>query len=779
MRRFLDDYIASLSTRRQERVAHMLEDAKIGKDQLDIVAKQIKEFAEIVPLTLSEEGFETIISASGVESNFREAQLRVEELYELSNLISLLLDSHEAVLGSDVKALEDHLTALEKMATNYAFLLSDGGAYNYGFLEPFSDERMRDELSFAIPDRTGQSFASTERAIVRTTEGTLALPDELTVSHAMTASLVEGNATAHVLSDTGLENALTSTSTGWRMTVATATPITSSLPGVTTAVGAQVKLSFVLSQPAPASEIRLVPFSDMPMEVVQLHLYTSNTQLPTAVLEAPQPLDRPFTVHFPMQAVTKFEVTLNQPTYNRMANLVNSSEQNYQMLLKEITTRESERKAEAPRTQRFVGLLRQETQFGTSLPEVDFQPTWGPLRLDRIATRFSKYAWGAQEKLEGIFLSIFKKKQFAQVFYRSVSDYSESVDVTPVGSPVTILTPRLASSTTSSGFQYEYNLGLQRVAIGTHAPGFRGVFVSKPLPSPGDIGELRVKTAENNYFLPSSDRDSTQLTSVEYSVTNVSDPQSEADWVAVLPIGAIRVDGERFVPDSSGVGFFRFQADPQGTFALYKNGYEVKLDFAASFLYDANHQAITGLRLGVDTYNSDDILTVDYIPIYDNTVVNFETSGFDEAPLVAAYDNTGAGEGFGAMGGRNTVDLSHYPYVDYGQVAISTYSDTYGLTPYQPITVRLDDGTVATNLTNYKGGAQATLPTDGHYYIHSGNTLRFNTNIDGPFRVYYQYPQNSVRFRVVLRVNAKNFVSPTVDYVHIKAKTRRSDAARS
>lgn len=798
MNRFLDDYIDTLTTRRARRVADLLEEAKVAKDQLDLISARLANLGQIVPLVLSQENAEAAIEAANFEINFRDAFTRIQELYEVSNLVSLLLDSHQSILGSDVKAIEDHLASLEKMAANYSFLLADGGAFNYAYLEPFSDERGRETgLNFNIPDRASQLFGPAEQAVIRTDEGVLALPESLSASHPMAVSVVKGNATAFVTSDTGIQNVLSAnTTTGWRMTLASANPITSGLPEAGGAVGAQVILEFTLAQPAPASEIKLVPFADMALDLVQVTLYPklNDDSNFTTLLSAPTPLDRPYSLFFPMQSVAKFRVLLSQSIYNRLASLISVPEQNYQRLLKEIADRDKDRYnigrvLRIHKIQKYIIKFRKRKgrvkKVFIALPHIDFHPHWGPMRIDKVIQQFQKRLgpydiWGRQEHFEQALLRLFKKNPFMhhRVFFRKVGKYEEVVVsiVDNSTSPVTTLSPALNPPVIHQGFYYQYNLGLHYVSIGSNAPGFKGVFVSRTMPAPGDIGEVRLKVSEANSRLSSTDRQSSLLTSVEYSVSNESEPKAESDWIPILPSNALGiVEAERLFPDSAGRAFFRFEASEQGYLVLYRNGYKVS---GFNLIFNALKDGISGLSLPNGTYTSDDIFTVDYVPAADHSTVNFENSGFADIPLVAAHDATGAGEGFSTSGGRDTVDLTYEPYIDYDQVLTSTYSDSFGLTPYQPITIRFDNGSNAFNLTNYRHEDQASLPApdEGYYYIHSGNTIQFNQNVNIPFRVYYQYLQNNIRVRVVLRVNAKTFTSPSVDYFHLKAKTRRSDA---
>jgi hypothetical protein len=339
-------------------------------------------------------------------------------------------------------------------------------------------------------------------------------------------------------------------------------------------------------------------------------------------------------------------------------------------------------------------------------------------------------------------------------------------------------------NTLNAGNEYHYSIGMRTLAIGVDAPTFRGVHVSRPLPSNGDIGEIRLKVAESHFRVPLGAKSTDRITSVEYSVSNVSSPTDEGHWLPIMPIGLSFIEGERFFLDAVGKGFFRFPASLDNSIALYRNGLRVQLDSEQSFMYSTTGQAVVGIKFPLGSYSPTDMFTVDYTPAADYSTINFAAQGFDLPPLVVAHGSTGAGERFTSTADRFTASLTHTPWVDYAQVATSTYDATFGLNPYQPITVQLETGVDAINLSNYTAALDndtssivPTLPAAdvGYYYYHSGSTLIFNQAITTAFRVFYQYLDNTVRVRTVLRVNSSDFVTPKVDYWHAKGKTRRPD----
>lgn len=770
MRQYLSDYINTLTARRAEHVSDLLEEARQGKEQLDVLAARLAtEFSEFAPLSLSFETPESPILAENIRSASRDIGLHVADLFAVSNLISLLLDSHAAVLASDVKAIEDELIVMSKMVDNYAFLLSDNQAFDYAHLEPFTDDSNRDRQLYSIPDRgMNRAFGPAEMAKVRNDEGVLTLPDQAVAGHGLTAWVVDGNAKAFTVSDTGVHNAVTpSTTTGWKVTVAAAGPIRAPLTGSTVGSGAQFLVEFVLTSPSPSSVIKLVPYSEMSSQIVQVTVFESLTDNQGHnLLVSPEKFDRPISLRFPTRRVARFRVLLNQPTYERSMRSENQSEIDYVQMIRDRHGAEDEAIEDAERHARiYQRVLLIHDLYADRYPIRMPKPGRNRARyrkMARIVRELNSTLWKQQKRRRSdivmrlIDQTVLLQELKTALFRSNRQDPQAYADQIP--------NPYNPSGVPVGGFNYYYTLGLHSAEIGTTAPGAKGVFVSEPLEAAGSVGEVRLKTSESDYSLPNTSRHSPVVTSVEYSVSNVADPVEETDWTPILPVDHTRIAGERVLPNAVGQAAFRFPADPQNI-TVYKNG--MRQDFAeSSFRRDRVTSAVLGVDIPSESYNFGDIFTVDYSPIrsIDHTTVNFKELGrAAEAPLVGAHDGTGPGERFAATGSRNTVDIMHAPFVDTNLTKSST--------TYSPITVRLDTGEVAQNLTAYPGRRDYPFPPSGYYYKHSGNTLIFNQPITTPFRVYYQYLENTVRVRVVLRANSTELASPKVDFYHLKART--------
>lgn len=782
MRPYLNDYMQTLSNRRQARVSDLLEEARVGKSQLAAVVGGIEStIAGGNALLLDRVRPETRIRSTNLSLNVSSMRGRIEELFRVSNAIALLLNSHSALLASDIKALEDELLSMEKMVFNYAFLLADNQAYDYAFLESFTDALNRDNELTALPDRSALPFGPSEQAFVHTENGTLSLPESVLNSHGMEVQVLKSNAGAFTIEQTSLRNMLTmGMSRGWKQVMRTPGNVNTPLPEGQNRPGAQVVLEFTLTEPAPSSEIQIMPYADLSVELLSVRTFKSeDDNVGSERLDGTRLLDRPLTVYFPMESVQRFHLVLNQPIFHRVDQHENTLEFRYHKMLSKINEQRVGLNGTYKRMY-FVNTIEQSILLDVmgkgdqsiSLPATNLTPDHGPMSASELVMAFrfdrpSLWHAGAQDDSYIIFNLLENNRDLEELDRNNTtSDLQKNMRILEDGNPVSQVVTKAVDAVGQDSHTYYYNLGLHYVGIGVESPGFKGVYVSKTLPAPGDIGELRIKTEQENYHAMNSARHSKVLTSVEYSVSNKSNPENESDWRPILPVGTAFVEAERLFVDEDGNASIRFPADEGELLNVYRNGYAMSLTPGVLDVVRGVPGTVIGFKISAAVRAPEDIFTIDYYPAEDQTVVSFEDDDYAVPPLVAAHDNNGAGEGFLGTKDRNTITLNHKPYIDPNMVSQDVY---------QPIVVQLEDGTIAENLTDYRTSRSVSLPAAGYYFIHSGDTIMFNQPIRTAFRVYYNYLQNNVRFRTVLRCNVQDFVSPKVDFVHLKAKTRIAD----
>lgn len=822
MKDFIDEYINTISARRRERIYDIISDSELHKKDVEALSDKLNEFRRQAPLIIKGEVPGNQVSSGKFDITFRDIQLRLFELYKLSNDISSLLFNNTATLTAEIKALDDELVSMEKAIDNYAFSLSDSGSYDYSFIETFSDEVMSETQDLQITDRNNIPFEKNNRASVNTASGILTLSPGVSTAYGLTGSIVESNCLGYATSDTGIEKALNDNfGEGWRIAISSPRPIVSSLRSEL-ASGAQMYLEFFLQNPSPSDTVILTPFSDTPVDVLSIRVFdnlTDNTY--NEVLTSSVSLDRPISFNFSLKSISKIGIVINQPIYKRKTLVAQPFETQYRALsnsLQDQRKRYEEIKNKPykrnKKVQKYVLLKSQKNLhdfpgfFNSVSPNIDFDKLNGPVTLDNMLFKRNKpngneLLWKNQNFSQDIIKKMIFDKVFAGnlsilpkrtiidkrdlISYRqtsglnkTLSSYDGQGSLELIGSENAPNVFSTSDNNLSQSLDYQYDLGLRTIKVGVGSSVYSGYYLSKVLPAPGDSGEVRLQVNDTNFQLANSIRDSSVVTSVEYSITNRSVPNKESDWIPILPSNQEIAIAERFFVDQSGVGYFRFPASSQKGITIYRNGFRMDLGNENSFIYDAAKISVLGVRIPIRNVQITDVLTCDYTPSGDPYVVNFEDMGFGQSNLASAHDAHGAGETFTGTSNDRVVSLSYNPYIDYEQVIENGQYGSSGFTgTYQPIVVQLADGTVAINQTNYSGFVQNSLAdlidSSTIYYIHSGKNLIFNKAFDQSFTVYYQYLPSNLRFRVVMRVNDPLFITPIVDSVQVKAKLRKAD----
>lgn len=833
MRDFLDTYISTLSTRRREKVYDLLRASKVEKANLDAIANKLENMRSNTPIVIQSETNNSLIGQGKFFGTYNDIIQRLKELFSVSNDISLLLDTYTSVLTSEIKEVEDDIAAMEKALDNYAFTLSDNSAYDFSFIETFNDDTMRLEKSpSSFTDRSGSNFANNEGAFVNSASGTLTLSPVVDVVYDLVGNIVNSNCAGYITSDTGLVNALNGDVTsGWRMSISAPRPISATLLS-NSRQGAQFELELTLTTPAPSDTLVVTPFSDRPFEILLLEIYSTkaNTseQTKTTIVEGVHLIDKPTDFGFPLNTVNKVRMVINQPVYSRGGVSPISSEESYRKLsgtlqdqvfisgIEELPTINNVfRRNKKALNYTFLHSINSMVSskktriFRAALPQIDFDPSRGPMSTREFVTSDRKNylqedLWKGHSQVNTIFRRMIHEKilsnrpyslsgksimspftfflnggdQLNQAFNLSGTwSIGSGVDVNVDGHSMAGL------QETPNFLNYEYDLGFRNIQVGRGQRVFRGVFVTKPLPAQSDSGEVRLKTDDIDYLAINSDKNNKLVTSIEYSVTNQSDPKIEDDWIPIHPINkGTSVASERVFFAETGVARLRFPASPLGELTLYRNGYTVDMNIIEQ-IRSNDDQAIVGLRAGIGTLTPNDIYTVDYTTYGDHTTVNFIERGFEQTNLASAFDSNGAGQTFVSTFNGRSISLANEPYIDYDSVeSLGSYSETLGfIGTYQPITIVMENGTLALNQTNYNGITQNNLsdiPDTTVAYVHSGRNITFNKSLNERFTVYYQYLPSNLKTRIVMRVNDVNYISPQVNSIQIKTKTKKPNPRR-
>jgi len=337
---------------------------------------------------------------------------------------------------------------------------------------------------------------------------------------------------------------------------------------------------------------------------------------------------------------------------------------------------------------------------------------------------------------------------------------------------------------------YEYSFGIKGIQVGKsngiHNAGnqvstSKACFISKKILIPGDVYGIKAKVNVDprlsSYNLPEFDMQ--DANSYELSISFRESPSSEADWIPIASYGSDEISSEMlFVDPISSTAKLRFF--PESTsIRIYENQ---KLLDSNAFLLNKFDKSIT-----INNFNKKSTYLASYSLDKNNFSQDYiDTSVLSNAIKVLGSGEQGAeGEFFSGTGPENMVTIKNDPFIDQSKLQNATYSLTYGTIPvsdysgYNPLLVKFADGTYAINLTNYlKGSFEKTnfYNTSEVLFFQNGKNLIFNKSINQPFNVIYNYMNNYIRFRLIVRNNFLNyFSSGSVDNVIIKMKTKSPD----
>lgn len=793
MKRYIDDHFNLIATDLNTRASSILDQARIDRTTTQGFAAML----ESMDMTggLSIDNVSGLVEFGPLEIAFRMIKRSIEELYDNNNQISLLMSNSRMHMESDLRALEENIQDIERSIASHRFMMGKSNGYSFVYSDSFIDELGRDDI-IELEDRSVSKFGPSHIASVDRDEGSLVLPSTAVsaANYGLSHKIVSTNIVYNESVGRAFPLHFSGGTRQWRYTVDADAPIQSSILEAEGHVGAQASVDYKLDANVPASEIIISPFADIPMQLVQVYVFDGDSNA-KPLLDSPMTVDTRRTINFPLQITSKIRLILNQPSYSR-SSIMNKEEDEYKaafdtlrnklVSLRDATTyntgdtlfstllfmREMTERTDSPLvalSSRFDGAANRRAFIRdinrivrhTAGAPIDGSESWG----------LERYSDGDMDLVK-LFQVLAAKgfDMYKDLSLREISKFEDILEQKGIHDPEGVMSP--LEMIYKDGWSYRYSLGIQNVSVGIRSNEYRGVFVSKPMDSNGDIGEVTLRAEDWNYRDPSLGLDNSMLTSTEYSVSKVSNPVREADWIPIMPHGVTIVESERLYPNESDRAMFRFPASFSATISFYRNGRAIAVT-SENLINDIYTQSVIGVNLASQNLNRDDIITVTYTTAGDYSVINFEERGFDSSPITNVSDRHGSGQTFSGTTGDRSVTLARQPHVNDQMMAESGFDPNFGVVGYNPVIVRMNDGTIALNMTNYKEGGSGSMSEDGIRFFHSGDKLIFNKVINQGFTVYYQYSQSTVRFRAVMRCNHKDVVSPKIRSVQLRGKTRR------
>jgi hypothetical protein len=556
------------------------------------------------------------------------------------------------------------------------------------------------------------------------------------------------------------------------------------------------------------------------------------------ILDSPVDLSKPVDITFDKCKVKKIILVFNQDTYTRTENVSSEEELISRYMHEIVTSIRSERKRDHNTLQDLVissfmrrlsidenrrnNFLRSEyytykypimsslkssssySNIKKAKAEVEYAEVKNNSPLSRMAESIIGHVLGSRfNAIQTTLLrdgsdstnssgkiSTMANPGFIPEFNTNIKDRFTTRDADPIIPGMNFARDGHSTSVKEKVNTYQYNFSIrsvqffvtqqENIELQSENEIKKAIFISNKVLVPGKVLGIKAKMGYDTMSDSSvSFLDLKKKTSYELSISLKERPNQEIDWIPIIPYDAVEIDSEvLFFNTVTKTAKLRFHPK-LSNFRLYEDGLVV-----APSRYTLN-QSTSSVLFSSFNQNSN------YVASYSFDDISYSQKYIDavaispESGLTNLTENGSEGEYFLSTGLNNSIKISQNPYIDYGKFINPIYSPTFGTfnsdvnTKYNPVEVKLSDGSYAINLTNYIKGdfSKANFyETNEVLFYQNGKNIIFNKQINQPFNVIYSYINNNLRFRLIVRNNYPGSTSTaSADNVILKMKINNSD----
>jgi hypothetical protein len=118
----LGNFISSFGSNSRKNVSSVLRDSKLEKQELGRMINKLSSFVsagDYIPVYVS---LLSEMQRAPIIDFFRDMELKVKTLYNISSTLSVLSSSMENIFGGEIKKIENDLAYLNSYIDNYSFL---------------------------------------------------------------------------------------------------------------------------------------------------------------------------------------------------------------------------------------------------------------------------------------------------------------------------------------------------------------------------------------------------------------------------------------------------------------------------------------------------------------------------------------------------------------------------------------------------------------------------------------------------------------------------------
>jgi hypothetical protein len=819
---YLDKFMSTLPDAQRQQLQRLIEDQRQEGDMSEQELQAIveKELADLGKLPekpyMNVRPQEMQTNSAGYNDTMNEIRRDLNVLFSESSKIDRVIEDHQRLDKAILSNVRKSIRQLEDKITSFELLAKNTEGYVQNVYETFRDKSSLEDDVRYITERDGESKGRS--AEINGTSETLVLPTD-TIYNRIISSSGSRLASIKILDQVGegfiaianqkhgIENAIDgSENTFWSAVILASKPLTVPwyAPDQTTILdsGAACRFEITFQSICSVSEITLRPFTEFPIEIIGVWAYEN---LSKSSKVYPLTVDKKtgeglLTLQFPAVECQRIEFVINQPHYTKQNYLVSKTQINNTELWTRIYAAEED-------------MIEATGPDGNSIWERGENDIERPIMTqERINTYWNQFEKEFRKAVGA------KKPTTAKDYIEIASDATNTV----------IGVKKDGKKQLVNKFEYVY--GMYEINVRGITRFSSGVYVSKPMPTKGNIRQVSLDTIESHMNLyynsktnsiemsPSSSSSTAfQATAIEWYVSPDTEPNANS-WIPILPINTFiyngvypRIECEMLFPDINGVCHTIFPIVKGLSVQVRRNGVPLIKD--DDFYTDSETNNIVTIK--EKAFSSTDSYTIHYhtIPVTGNggkddfRIVDFEDPYFTAKRVSTKAIRETFSDGTDR---RKSITLANYPYIDYTRINSiagdanlvydpnQTYFDVLDPLGHNigdcapPVRVTINDGkntiTPASsstakertvNRTDYVTNINDALqPYDSSHpsydYIHQGQSIFFAD--DWPsgtiISVDYYYQISNIRVKAILRRVVPGFESltPVVESYSLKMR---------
>lgn len=681
-------------------------------------------------------------NADLINQEMLETEIDIHAVYEQLNHVSQRINQHQKLNESVLNDVMIRTKKVDEKLEELGHIIRNNSSHPV-FYETFLDYNSQDKDASYYTDIDGQSFPLSNYLTLDPYQNSLKLPTMYTenklvsftgiklakidIKKQLGSGFIRSRNPEH-----SIEKAIdTSMDTYWSESILTDEPleVNLGLDYYKLKFGATCELMITFDYLSNVNEITLTPFTEFPLEVVAILVYTTDNDdespfelvSPTAIRKNIESTD---VISYQFQTIVAKRITLlvNQQHYVKHDLLLNVDDKTL---------------VDAWLNVQGHAMINQNNIFK-------------PIYLDQNE---QNPHWSSMKE----YLS---KRNIIDDIER-YTGFSESNKI------------HLS--------KYEYQYGLYNIAVNQNNYFHDGVFVTKPIIN----ANVHIATLIAEEEHPILEEIKMPVTSVEYYMTDIEHPTVN-DWMPILPTNVKDIISERLRMEFKngsyhaltrfGVDFIhnvRKNGDPLLAHTHYmSSGRTITLvSFDPSAVYTIDYRPLS------EAYQIDFLKK--YTETYFDTVANRNRQVVTPKKYIEEFTPNGNG---------NQIELSYYPFTDKEQLNGQdvTWNPTYLSNTYLPFKIRLtlpdgqyidqkvdkwDEGeSFVTNRTDYFDTNRSLLePFMGSNYQYrvEGRMIKFNTELPQGTRIHveYAYLTGPIRLKIIMRRNL-NEIEGLTPFLH-------------